>query len=56
MIQCTLKREITMTKYNSCRICGLDAEVGYVNPITGLCNVCTGDEEYNEHERRVSGC
>ena len=44
-----------MEKYDSCRICGLDSEVGYINPTTGLCNACTCDEEYREHEQRVSG-
>jgi len=43
-------------KYDSCRICGLDITVGYVNPMTGYCNACASDAEYNEHERRTSGC
>ena len=43
-------------KYECCRLCGTDAEVTYIDQITGLCNGCTTNEEYNEHERRVSGC
>ncbi len=45
-----------MEKHTCCRLCGIDAEAEYVNQITGLCNSCTTDEEYNEHEHRVSGC
>ena len=41
---------MTESKYNSCRICGLDAEVGYVSPTTGLCNVCAS---YEEHKYRI---
>jgi len=43
-------------KYEECRNCGKSTKDVCVNSITGLCNTCTSNEEYNEHERRTSGC
>ena len=42
-------------KYKECRLCGVDADCGFVDQITGLCMTCTCSEEYYEHEQRVSG-
>jgi len=44
-----------ITKYKDCKICGVDASCMYVSQITGLCNACTIDEEYNTHEKMISG-
>ena len=44
-----------MNKYKECRICGMDADCGYVNQEDGLCQACRGNEEYYEMERRKGG-
>lgn len=43
------------TKYKECRICGIEADCAYISQISGLCNTCISNEEYYEHEHRVSG-
>ncbi len=39
-------------KYDSCKICGMDADCGYVNQEDGLCQVCRASEEYYEHRTK----
>ncbi len=43
------------TKYKECRMCGTEADCTYISQIDGLCQSCRSNEEYYEHERRVSG-
>ncbi len=43
------------TKYRECRLCGTEADCDYISQEDGLCQSCRSNEEYYEHERRVSG-
>lgn len=43
------------TKYKECRLCGTEADCTYISQINGLCQSCRSNEEYYEHEHRVSG-
>ena len=43
------------TKYKECRICGTGADCTYISQENGLCQSCQSNEEYYEHEHRVSG-
>ncbi len=38
-----------------CRMCGAESSTTYVDFYTKLCIKCASDEEYREHEQRVSG-
>ena len=36
------------TDDDSCKICGMDADCGYVSKQTGLCSACDNRENYEE--------
>ena len=43
------------TKYKECKMCGTEADCVYISQEDGLCQSCRNNEEYYEHEHRVSG-
>jgi len=38
-----------------CKLCEVESDEVYVDPITELCTNCTISEEYNQHERQIHG-
>lgn len=55
LIEPTKKVDAYATKYKECRLCGTEADCTYISQEDGLCQACRANEEYYEHERRVSG-
>ncbi len=44
---------MNLSKPNKCRLCGVESDMIYVDPITELCTDCVISEEYNQLERQI---